>query len=53
VNLSNVKKPLSELKPEEMDTFYNHLPIQILMAIGFPIGMVFCAYHFLHDSYIL
>jgi two-component sensor histidine kinase len=53
VNFSNVKKPLAELKPEDMDIFYNLLPIKIFMAIGFPIGVGFCVYHFLHDSYIV
>jgi two-component sensor histidine kinase len=53
VNFSSVKKPLTELTPEDMDIFYNHLPIKIFMAIGFPIGVIFCVYHFLHDSYIV
>jgi two-component sensor histidine kinase len=53
VNFSSAKKPLVELNPEDMDNFYNHLPIKIFMAIGFPIGVVFCVYHFLHDSYIV
>jgi two-component sensor histidine kinase len=53
VNFYSVKKPLVELPPEDMDNFYNHLPIKIFMALGFPIGVVFCIYHFLQDSYIV
>jgi two-component sensor histidine kinase len=52
LKFSSDKKHLPELKPDDADIFYKRLTVKIFMAIGFPVMVVFCIYHFAHGGYI-
>jgi two-component sensor histidine kinase len=52
LNFFSDKKHLPELKPDDVDIFYKRLTVKIFMAIGFPVMMIFCIYHFFRGGYI-
>jgi two-component sensor histidine kinase len=52
LNFSFDQKHLPELKPDDVDIFYKRLTVKIFMAIGFPVMVIFCIYHFFHGGYI-